>query len=272
MQMARRLGLLPLVGLLFVAAPSPWFLMRTARAADLDAQGEADAKEATRLYKQGQYDDAAKIYAKLSVDYPDMPVFERNVGACFYYLHKPEPALSNLRNYLNHKKDIAPDDKAVVDRWIDEMEKLLAQNRVASSRPPAPVTTSPVLPRADETTRAAPPTKEVGADPRPSPSAAAEPIGTASVSPASTAMPPASFPPSAALAGPTTQTAGVNLDSAPSSSDTADGSPPYYRRWWFWGGIGAAVAAGVVTAVVLSTEKGASNTPATDLGNRGAFQ
>jgi hypothetical protein len=98
----------------------------TALAAGLDQKGTADAKEATQLYKQGRYEDAAQIFAKLSLDYPDMEVFERNLGACFYYLRQPEPALSNLRHYLSRKKDITPDDKSVVDRWIDEMESLRA--------------------------------------------------------------------------------------------------------------------------------------------------
>jgi hypothetical protein len=98
----------------------------TALAAGLDQKGTADAKEATQLYKQGRYEDAAQIFAKLSLDYPDMEVFERNLGACFYYLRQPEPALSNLRHYLSRKKDITSDDKSVVDRWIDEMESLRA--------------------------------------------------------------------------------------------------------------------------------------------------
>ena len=92
-----------------------------AGAGDLDDKGETEAKEALRLYKQGSYEEAAKMFARLSVDYPNLPTFERNVGACFYYLKRPGPALSNLRNYLNHKKDITSDDKAVVDRWIEEM-------------------------------------------------------------------------------------------------------------------------------------------------------
>ena len=113
-------------------------LAASARAEGLDAKGDATAKEATRLYKQGAYEEAAKLFAQLSVDYPDMIIFERNAGACFYYLHRPEPALSNLHNYLNHNPTIEPDDKAVVDRWIAEMEKLQAEKAAASVAPAAP--------------------------------------------------------------------------------------------------------------------------------------
>ena len=39
---------------------------------------------------------------------------------------------------------------------------------------------------------------------------------------------------------------------------------PVYATWWFWTGIGAAVAAGVVTAIVLSN--GSSNPPGSNTG------
>jgi len=129
-------------------------LESAALAAGLDPKGEATAKEASGLYRQGLYEDAAKLFAKLVVDYPDMVIFERSLGACFYYLHKPEPALSNLRNYLVHRRDIPADDKAVVDRWIDEMEKLSLQNAAA------PVAALPTAesPRGPQTHLDGPPT------------------------------------------------------------------------------------------------------------------
>lgn len=41
---------------------------------------------------------------------------------------------------------------------------------------------------------------------------------------------------------------------APSSADAelAASAPPIYRRWWFWAGVGTVVAAGALTAVLLS--------------------
>jgi hypothetical protein len=120
-------------------------LAGTAHAAGLDRKGKADAKEATQRYKEGRYEEAARIFVRLSIEYPDMEIFERNVGACFYYLRKPEPALSNLRNYLNHNKAIAPDDKAVVDRWIAEMEELRAQEIAARAPVEQPPKSSTAL-------------------------------------------------------------------------------------------------------------------------------
>jgi hypothetical protein len=140
--MAPRLRLVWLVLVVSTAAANLPRLESAALAAGLDLKGEATAKEASGLYRQGLYEDAAKLFAKLTVDYPDMPIFERSLGACFYYLHKPEPALSNLRNYLVHRQDIPADDKAVVDRWIDEMEKLRAQTRATAM----PAASGPAIP------------------------------------------------------------------------------------------------------------------------------
>jgi len=78
-------------------------------------------------------------------------VFTRNLGACYYYLHRPDPALSNLREYLKRKADITAEDRAEVEGWIAEMEKLQKQPAAATSAepvvvatPPSPVTPAPV--------------------------------------------------------------------------------------------------------------------------------
>ena len=124
-------------------------LQPTALAAGLDANSKATLKEATRLYKQGQYEEAAKLLTELAVDHPEMTNLQRNLGACYYYMRRPEPALSNLRDYLAHKKDdITTDDKQEVERWIDEMEKLRAQNAAAPAAPP-PTAESPRGPQLD---------------------------------------------------------------------------------------------------------------------------
>jgi formylglycine-generating enzyme required for sulfatase activity len=132
-------------------------LQPTVLAAGLDANSKATLKEATRLYKQGQYEEAAKLLTELAVDHPEMTNLQRNLGACYYYMRRPEPALSNLRDYLAHKKnDITADDKQEVERWIDEMEKQRAQNAAV---PVAPPLASP----------AAPASQPAPARPRPAP-------------------------------------------------------------------------------------------------------
>jgi hypothetical protein len=215
-------------------------LQQSVLAAGLDQKGKADAKEATRLYKQGQYQEAAEIFARLSVDYPDMEIFERNLGACFYYLRKPEPALSNLRHYLSRRKDIAPDDKAAVDRWIDEMEKLRAQNAAASA-PPAPAPAEPVAPppaAAEAPTVTAPPSVAPAPPPK-----AEEP---APAIPAAAPIPPALAPSEAP------KPAGVDLTSTPTPSDSSEAGRPFYKTWWFWTSA-AVVVGGAVTAIYFAT-------------------
>ena len=207
--MAPRLKLLWLVVALAAVAANLPRLESAALAAGLDAKGEATAKEASGLYRQGLYEDAAKLFAKLVVDYPDMPIFERSLGACFYYLRRPEPALSNLRNYLVHRQDIPADDKAVVDRWIDEMEKLRAQN--APAIPAAEVPPPVVAPVAPAAVSPAPPPEPVAGPPVPA--AATVPV------PSSTSRP---APPQAQASPPATQESVVSA--RPQASGTTKGS------------------------------------------------
>jgi hypothetical protein len=215
---------------------------RLARAqeAEMDAAGEAQAKEALRLYKQGRYEEAAEIFAKLSVDYPTMLVFERNLGACFYYLGKPGPAISNLRRYLSRKQDIEPDDKATVERWISEMEKLREQNAAAAAPPAVPMPAE-------------------GAPSAPSP-AAVEPSATAQ--PSLPPLPPPLPTPVSAMPAPPpeppAQPAGIDLTSHPPQSRADENASPFYAKWWFWGAVGV-VAAGSVTAYLLASRGATQN-------------
>lgn len=153
-----------------------------AAAAEMDKNAKADAKTAMRLYKEGNYEDAAKIFVKLSVAYPDMLVFVRNLGACYYYLRRYEPALSNLRDYSHRKNDMAADDRAEVAGWIGEIERIRDQASVAAA-PPAAIPGPSVA--------AVPIPVPVAAPPVPEPAAAAEPP-----SPPPTAAAPTSAPPS----------------------------------------------------------------------------
>jgi hypothetical protein len=193
----------------------------------MDQASEAKAKKALRLYKQGHYEEAAILFAELSVDHADMLIFGRNLGACYYYLRKPDPALSNLRFYLGHKQDIAPDDKAVVTRWIDEMEQ---QRRASVAAPTAPAA---ILP-------------DAGGPP---------------------VAPPESQDKVPATAAPTLATpvlaSGAVLDhpvviemTPPTPPVSAEAtSRPFYARWWFWTAIGV-VAAGSVSILLLANQGG----------------
>ena len=71
----------------------------------------------------------------------------------------------------------------------------------------------------------------------------------------------AAIPPSAAAA-PASDPLGIAQSAPPSEPQE---SSPVYKHWWFWTGIGAVVAGGVVTAIVLSS-KSAAKSPACDPG------
>ena len=191
-----------------------------AQAAGLSAKDTAKAKEARQLYKAGKYDAAAEIFLRLSNDYPDMLVLTRNLGACYYYLHRPEPALSNLREYLERAQNISAEDRREVEGWIAEMEKL--RNQMAASTSTAPVSAPPAV------ASSVPPAMPGPASPNP----------------------PAAAPLPAAPVEPVQQ--GLDLRQAPAEQGGA-AAPKSGSRWWLWTGIGAVVVGGVVTAVLLST-------------------
>jgi tetratricopeptide (TPR) repeat protein len=171
------------LGILAVLAMGVVLRAPEAAAAGLDKQSTANAKKATHLYKTGNYEEAATLFLQLSIDNPSMPVFVRNLGACYYYLRRPDPAVSNLREYLHKEKDIAPDDRAEVEGWISEMT-LLRQRGASATQAAgtAPATTtapatasvaalsSPAVPAA---TPALPPTYGAPAAPTPAPYPAA---------------------------------------------------------------------------------------------------
>ena len=153
--MARSLRIILLGALAFGFISTLPMAARTTFAAEMDKKGKADAKGAMRLYKEGNYEDAARLFVKLSLAYPDMLVFVRNLGACYYYLRRYEPALSNLRDYEHRKKDLAPDDRAEVEGWIGEMERLRDQ---ATAPPPVQMPVVPAPAPASEPTPTATPT------------------------------------------------------------------------------------------------------------------
>jgi hypothetical protein len=250
------------------AWPSP---VAFAQEGGLDAAGQADAKEAMRLYKQGLYEDAAKLFAKLSVDYPHMLVFERNLGACYYYLKRPDPAISNLRDYLARKKDITADDRQVVEGWIAQMEGLRSQATPPAPQPAVAATAAfpaqpalvpqPVPPAAPAATyapipaaTAAPAT--IPAEPAPGPQPA--PTAVATYAPIPTAAPVAPVPTVEPAASTQTSPAGLDLSQQSRTTEAPESSAPFYKTWWFWAGA-VVVVGGAVTSFILASHHETQN-------------
>jgi hypothetical protein len=69
--MARRLGMFLLaLTIAFFGTNVPYPRgSALAGESEMDAKGEAEAKAALWLYKQGRYEQAANLFAKLSVEY-----------------------------------------------------------------------------------------------------------------------------------------------------------------------------------------------------------
>jgi hypothetical protein len=213
--MDRSLRIIVLGAVVATAIVSSPSLSTTASAAELDKKGKSDAKEAMRFYKEGSYEDAARLFLRLSINYPDMLVFVRNLGACYYYMRRYEPALSNLRDYLHRKTDIADDDRAEIAGWIGEMERLRDQ---ATAPPPAPP------PAAPPAAAPAPAPVPVPVPAVPAPSTAEGAASAAAAAPAP-ATPPAVSPEPGAPAVPAAPPAAPGSAAGPSSAPSPAGYP-----------------------------------------------
>jgi hypothetical protein len=55
-------------------------------------------------------------------------------------------------------------------------------------------------------------------------------------------------------------------ESAPNEGAANSTGRPFYTRWPFWTAVGAVVAAGVVTGIILGYGKGDLSMPPTDYG------
>jgi hypothetical protein len=236
-----------------------------ASAAPVTTEDSTKAKQARQFYKEGQYEDAAKLFSSLSIEYPDKLVFTRNLGACYYYLHRPEPALSNLREYLKRKVHIAQDDRTEVEGWIAEMEKLRDQTAAAASAAPAAVAEPPpvAVPAAAPAVVAAPalPAADAPIAPAPAVPATASAAGAVAPSPVTT-----SAGQGMRIAGIACGAVGlasigtavyfytratslsdkVTNSDAPSPSDHRDGKNAQTMQWVFYSVGAAAVATGSV--------------------------
>jgi hypothetical protein len=242
-----------MLGLVLLGSASMGF------AASLDKKGTADAKKATQLYKQGSYEEAATLFLQLSLDNPGMPVFVRNLGACYYYLRRPEPALSNLREYLHKKKDIDPTDREEVEKWIAEMDELRRGGpwpakpaADATSVPPAPGMAAPpapgVVPQAESAQA-----PYVPYQPMPSTGYPAMPPAPAWQAPAPMAA-PGPDPSAGGWPGPAAGPAGVAAPTVATQPEAPAKSSGRITAAWILGGVGVAalVTGGVCSLMAAS--------------------
>jgi hypothetical protein len=219
--------------------------------ADGDAKAAARAhfKRAEAAFNLGKFDDALAAY-QAAYETKPLPGFLFNIAQCHRNLGNHERALFFYRRYLALDPQTA--NRAVVEQLIDETEKrreaAAAANAVtppSATLAPPPATAQPVAPAV-----AAPPV------------AAAPPVlAAAEPSPPSSPLPPSDHSVVQA-AEPEPRPTFVQA-----SSSASPGDRPLYRRWGFWAAVGAVVAAGTATAILLSHRQGTAAAPTGGLGS-----
>ena len=225
----------------------------------------AHYETATRLYEVREYEDALKEYKAAYVAKPDA-AFLFNIGQCYRKMDKNAEALDFFQQFL---KKSPPDDpiRAQVEARIRNIEAGLNTDydpfdKSAAAQPQPPAAKEKPSP---------PPTPvplpaQVPPPPPPPPSLLPETAQPLTAKPSL----PAEQPASQRWITPATQPAGLDLTAATPRKE-ADGSSAFYTTWWFWTGVGAVVAAGTVTAIVLSSSGSGTKNPSSTLGARTVF-
>ncbi|HVZ75415.1 MAG TPA: tetratricopeptide repeat protein [Polyangia bacterium] len=198
--------------LLLLLVLAPALRSAPAFAADVAATKQLEMK-ARESFAAGRYDEALQTFAKLYAETLH-PVYLRNIGRCHQKMREPQKAIDAFQDYLAKTK--TGKDKITADERAEidgYIKDMQALIDADKAAAATPVLAAPVQPLPGST----PPT-------------------TTTAAPLLAAAPP-----------PTEPTAAPAIAATPESE-----SHPVYTRWWFWTIIGAAVAGGVVTAVVLS--------------------
>ncbi len=221
----------------------------------------AHYETATRLYEVREYEEALKEYKAAYVAKPDA-AFLFNIGQCYRKLDKNAEALDFFQQFL---KKSPPDDpnRTQVEARIRNIEAGLNSNYDPFDKPAA---AQPQPPAAK--VKASPPPIPVPqpAYVPPPPPLLPEPAQLPTAKPS----PPAEQPASQRSFTPAIQPAGLDLTAATPRKE-AGGSSAFYTTWWFWTGVGAVVAAGTVTAIVLSSSGSGTKNPSSTLGARTVF-
>ncbi len=124
------------------------------------------------LFRTGRYAEALSIYVQLYTE-THHPTYLRNIGRCRQMMRQPGPAIDSFRSYLRQARDLAPSERAEIEGYIAEMQRLEASAAPApalSTTPPSeaapgqPPTWAPVAPTTGDAT-AAPAAHEGDASP-----------------------------------------------------------------------------------------------------------
>ena len=145
----RILGVLFL--LLSVSGPARAAERAQDRRADRREDRGEDRREVTarELFGAGRYGEALDIYIKLYAERPH-PTYLRNIGRCYQNLGDADHAISSFRDYLRQAENLAPNQRALVEGYIAEMEGLKRKHEEQQVKPepePRPPRLTPVRPK-----------------------------------------------------------------------------------------------------------------------------
>jgi hypothetical protein len=191
------------------------------------AHAGEDPREAKgrSLFATGEYQAALDIFVNLFGEKGD-PVYLRNIGRCYQKLRQPAKAIDAFQEYLLRYQRLKPAERREVEGFIQQMNKLKAEQEAEARPEPAPP------PHIEPTPTPPPPSLA----PPPPPKTAADSDDNGGTAPLVTAHPDQG------------------------SGDQA-GSRPITSHWWFWAGAGAVVVGGVVAALVLTSGGGTVKPP-----------
>jgi hypothetical protein len=119
-------------------------LLAAASAFAQDAAPQPDEREvkARQLFAVGKYAEALDLYGKLYAE-TTHPTYLRNIGRCYQNLGEATKAISSFNEYLRQVRDLAPDQRALVEGYVREMEALKRRQdeenaRTTTQLPPSP--------------------------------------------------------------------------------------------------------------------------------------
>jgi tetratricopeptide (TPR) repeat protein len=206
---------------LLVLAPATVAHAQDAPREESEQQAREFFRRAEINFNLGKFADALGGYQAAYQAKP-LTAFLFNIAQCYRYMGKYERARFFYRRYLTLEPK-TPNRRVVTD-LIAEVTRLMKEPSPAppgpAEAPPPPAVAPPPPPRATTASSLAAPTH-----------------ATATVRLA--APPPAGANETTLVAQPA------------AGSEPARGKP-LYKRWWFWSGLGALVAGGVITTVLLT--------------------
>ena len=207
------------------AAVAPFVLLallvQLAGPAEAAKKKPANVARARKEFKLGKKEaelahfQKAIVHFEKAYSYERVPALLFNIGQCHRYLKDYDRALYFFEEYL--REDPTAGDRRVVEDEIAEIRRL-REAAVADATP-------------------APKVEEEG-----------RPAATPAVVTAGEAAPAAPAETTVVAAEDQQLALALSERSPPPAQD----EPPVYKRWWFWAGVGAIVAAGAVTAVLLT--------------------